>query len=347
MQKKCILHLLNSSSYSGAENVVCQIIEAFKKDNIDMVYCSREGNIRTILEEKEIEYIAIKKVSIAELKRVISVIKPDIIHAHDFTASVIAAFSAQNIPVISHIHNNASWIKKVNLKTILYAFACTRAGDILTVSDSIFKEYVFGHWFYKKVQIVGNPISYEEIIQKAKEYRVEKKIDVLYCGRLSYEKNPELFIDIVADLKKKYPLINAAIIGTGNLSEHIEEKVNALNLSDNIIMYGFQKNPYPIMAASRTICIPSLWEGFGLVSVEAMALGVPVVCSGAGGLKDIVNEACGYICQEENEYAEAIDELLSNKEIYEKKSNSAQTRAKQLANKEKYKMMLASVYSKL
>ena len=52
--KKTILHILNTNEFSGAENVVCQIINIFKNDNrYDMVYCSLEGPIREIVQEKK------------------------------------------------------------------------------------------------------------------------------------------------------------------------------------------------------------------------------------------------------------------------------------------------------
>ena len=54
--------------------------------------------------------------------------------------------------------------------------------------------------------------------------------------------------------------------------------------------------------------MPSLWEGFGLAAVEALTLGLPVVCSGAGGLCDIVNDSCGKICKTLDEY---VSELVA------------------------------------
>ena len=52
-----VLHLLNTGTFSGAENVVCQIINMCKNDNIDFVYCSRDGQIRTALDERKIRLL--------------------------------------------------------------------------------------------------------------------------------------------------------------------------------------------------------------------------------------------------------------------------------------------------
>ena len=111
-----ILHILNTGSFSGAENVVISIINEFQKrniENIELIYVSLEGSIRKRLEKEKIKYEPIKKMSVGEIKRVIKKYNPDIIHAHDFTASIICAVSAKKIPVISHIHNNCPWLKKI------------------------------------------------------------------------------------------------------------------------------------------------------------------------------------------------------------------------------------------
>ena len=82
-----IIHLLNTSTYSGAENVACQIITHVNKDVFDMVYCSPEGDINKKLEDFQIKYHTIKSLSKKELKNLLEIEKPDIIHAHDFKTS--------------------------------------------------------------------------------------------------------------------------------------------------------------------------------------------------------------------------------------------------------------------
>ena len=96
-----ILHLLQSGHFSGAENVVCQIIGLMKDElDIQMAYCSRDGQIRETLKEREIEYYPIKELTVAEIKRIIREYKPDIIHAHDMRASFVAARACGKITLI-------------------------------------------------------------------------------------------------------------------------------------------------------------------------------------------------------------------------------------------------------
>lgn len=346
MAKKKVLHILNTGSYSGAENVVISIINNTKEE-IDSVYLSKDGSIREILEENDILFYPVKKLSLIELRKAVKEIEPDIIHAHDFTASVFSAILNLKIPFISHIHNNASWIKKISFKTLAYAIACFKCEKILAVSSSIFDEYVFGGMFKSKVEVVGNPINVKDIILKSQVSSVLDKYDICYCGRLSIEKNPLFFVEIVNELKKKNPFIKACIIGDGQMRKIIEEKIRELNLEKNVMLLGFKKNPYVYIKNSKVVCIPSLWEGFGLAAVEALAIGVPVVCNPVGGLREIVTKSCGYMCCAKEDYVASIYNLLTNEKLYLQMSEAAINRAKELSNSDRYFKKLLLIYKKV
>ena len=95
-----VINLLQSGHFSGAENVVCQIIEMFRNEkDIEMLYCSCDGKIREVLNEWNIPFISIK-----EVRRIINVYKPDIIHTHDMRTSFVAVIASNYISLICHIH---------------------------------------------------------------------------------------------------------------------------------------------------------------------------------------------------------------------------------------------------
>ena len=78
-----VMHVLNSSNYSGAEKVVCQIIKSFREDGVEMVYCSPDGEIvRKMLAEQGVTFLPLKSMSVKNLRQVIQEQKPDLIHAH-------------------------------------------------------------------------------------------------------------------------------------------------------------------------------------------------------------------------------------------------------------------------
>ena len=74
-----VLHLLQSNQFSGAENVVCQIFDMMKTfPDIQMVYCSRDGQIREALAQRDIPFLPLKRMCIGEVRRVLREQKPDI-----------------------------------------------------------------------------------------------------------------------------------------------------------------------------------------------------------------------------------------------------------------------------
>lgn len=337
-----VMHVLNSRQYSGAENVAITIINSMR-DQIDSVYVSPTGPIKDYLDENNIQYFPVNKLSRSELIRVIRAINPDIIHAHDFTAGIMAVMTGTEIPIINHLHNNSPWIKHYNLRSFVYALSCFRYKKILTVSDPVMNEYVFGKFFKKKTEIIGNPIDLERIRRLAGNQ--QKRYDIAFLGRLTLQKNPYLFLDIIADLKQYKPDISAVMIGDGELRVEVNKKIKELELKDNVEMVGFQKNPYVFLNQARILLMPSSWEGFGLAAVEALALGLPVICSGVGGLSNIVNKECGAICYKISDYSNAIHEILGNNELIRAISCKAIRRANDLDNLKFYKRRILKIYN--
>ena len=132
-----IAHLLQSNIFSGAENVVCQIIMMFQNDpNFDMVYICPNGPIREALHERGIKYYSLEYFDLKSIRKAFEEIKPDVVHAHDMHASFKAALCLGKRRLICHIHNNSFDSRKRTIKTILFKYAAKKASHIFWVSDS-------------------------------------------------------------------------------------------------------------------------------------------------------------------------------------------------------------------
>ena len=340
-----VMHLLNTGSYSGAENVVITIIEA-TKDKVASTYVSLDGPIRDYLNSRSINFYAVSKLKVSEIKRAIKEVNPDIIHAHDFTAGVICSLTGTIIPIINHLHNNAPWIKRVGIKSVVYAVSCYRYKRILTVSDAVMKEFVFGKQFSQKTIVVSNPVDIEKITKQVQECKFPK-YDIAYLGRLTKAKNPQLFLNVIKEIKIVIGNVRAIMIGDGELRDEIEDIITKENLQENVIMVGFQNNPYTYLNQSRMLLMPSSWEGFGLAAIEALALGKPVICSNAGGLTSIVNDSCGKICLSVDEYVSSIIRLIQDDEYYNTLSRGALARSNELSNMKVYTDKILNCYDKV
>lgn len=344
-EPKKVLHFLKTGGYSGAENVAITIIEQMKKKyGYEGIYVSVSGAIDEILQEKNISHEIIEANSRSCYQQVIDKYQPDIIQAHDFGTSSIIAKCKSNALKISHLHNNPLWLGHVHPNAIVYAWAVQRFDYILAVSGSVFEEYIFDKWIRSRKLVIGNPVDCERIQVRAKQAEKQKASDIMFLGRLSPQKNPRRFIQIMKQVKNRIPDIHALMIGKGELEEQCRTEINNFKMSKNIELLGFQKNPYGFLKNTKVLCVPSDWEGFGLVVVEAFSLGIPVVAAPVGGMKQLVNNQAGKLCENDEEFVEEIIRLLSDKEYYEAKSQAALGRADELDNTDEYMKTMYKVY---
>lgn len=286
-----ILHLLQSNQFSGAENVVCQIIGMMKQQpEYEMVYCSPDGQIREALAERDVAFAPIAKMSIGEVRRVLREQKPDMIHAHDMGASFFAALACGKTPLISHIHNNNFDSRKPTLKAVLYRYAAARAKHIFWVSKSAQEGYCFHKGLEKKSSVLYNVIDAEQLREKAAQAECQDAYDIVYLGRLTYQKNPQRLLSVIEKVLQQKPDVQAAIIGSGDLEEEVHRIVAEKKLQNNVHCLGFMSNPYGILQNAKVMLMTSRWEGLPMCALEAMALGVPIVSTPTDGLRELAEQ---------------------------------------------------------
>lgn len=311
-----VLHVLNSREYTGAEKVVAQIIRAFDGSDIQMAYCSPySDNVRDMLAEQGIPYISLETLTSGNLTAVIRAERPDVIHAHDMRASFVSALCCGSIPLVSHIHNNAYDARGLSAKSVAYLLAGIRARHIFWVSESSYNGYLFHNLFKKKSSVLYNIIDTQEVFQKLSQDEHTYHYDLIYVGRLTYQKDPQRLIRICAKLSQRKPDLQAAIVGAGELEGETRELIDSLGLRENVHMLGFQGNPMKMIHDSGALVLTSRWEGTPMCALEAMALGTPVVSTPSDGMKDLLeNGVSGYLCQEDDELVDALFKIITQPE---------------------------------
>lgn len=339
-----ILHVLNSNRFSGAENVVCQIIKLFQsEENYEMAYCSPEGEVREALDERNVKFLSVDKMSILELKKIIKEYNPDVIHAHDMKASFISALVCGKIKLLTHIHNSAYDSRRISLKSIAYLYAGIRSKHIFWVSQSSYNSYIFNYFLKKKSEVLNNVIDINEVYRKCAEDINQYNYDLVYCGRISEPKDPYRLLDICKVLQKEKKDIRIAIIGTGELESDVRKKAEELQLQVEFL--GFKSNPLKIIATSKSMIMTSKREGTPMVALEALALGVPLVATPVDGLINLIdNGENGFLSNDNSILVEKILNIINNKELRLVLSNNARIKSEIYNDLEKYKNCLMKVY---
>ena len=193
----------------------------------------------------------------------------------------------RQVKVVSHMHVNNSNMAKTNIKTIIYKIVAKRFQHIFWVSDSSYNSYIFKKSVEKKSSILFNVVDKKPIVERSKFAELQENYDIIFIGRMQYQKNPEKLINVFKILKDKYNSdFSAAVIGEGPLYEETCKKVEQFGLRENVKMLGFVKNPMGLLKRAKVMLLTSRFEGTPMCALEAMALGVPIVSTPTDGMID-------------------------------------------------------------
>lgn len=166
-------------------------------------------------------------------------------------------------------------------------------------------------------------IKNNEIIENMPEIQ---KPFILSVGRLTYQKGFDRIPEMAAEVLQHHPEWKWIIIGDGEQKEMLEKKIADLNLTDKVILAGRQ-NPSEYYKKAEFLVMPSRYEGFGMVLIEAMNEGCPAVAFDCKcGPSDIVEDGRnGYLIAAEDvdDMKEKISNLIKNPEILQKMSDYA------------------------
>lgn len=340
-----VLHLLASNKYSGAENVVCQIID-FLSQECEMVYCSPDGDIKNQLASRGVNYIPLKKLSQAEVKRAVKEFKPDIIHTHDIKASLFASLAVGGkVPIVAHIHgSDAPTMSRITPKSVLFRFASRKIKHIFWVSNSCFSVYRFKGVVASKSSVLYNILSLDDLNKKA-ECGGAEQYDIVYLGRLEPVKNPLRMLEIMKMAQQENSEIKCAVMGDGSLMNDCKQFIDENNLGQNIKMLGFVENPQAVLKNAKVLILSSISEGTPMCALEALGLGVPIVSTPTDGMLDLIsNGKNGYLYETNEEAAACINKIFTD---YNHISQNCIDFAKDYNDKEAYKANILKVYNEI
>lgn len=158
-----------------------------------------------------------------------------------------------------------------------------------------------------------------------KENKLEGKPIVLFVGNLIKRKNVESLLDAKKIANSDYYLV---IVGDGPLFKKLKKKVDDEHIRD-VIFTGSRNDVEKIIPSCDVLILPSFSESFGLVLIEALACGKPVIGSNVGGITEIITEDVGLFINPNkvSSIAKAIDKMINDQELREFLSSNARERA--------------------
>jgi glycosyltransferase involved in cell wall biosynthesis len=266
--------------------------------------------------------------SIVALRQRIERERPDVVMALLEHASVVLvsalALLAHPPKLVLGIQNNFSQTLATVPRSLawllprLYRRAYERADHVIAISRGVARD-LSQHLpsTAPKTSVVYNAGMDEELEQLARAPLAEARSArplLVACGRLSEQKDYVTLIRALPLLATQ-PAPELWVLGEGALKESLQRLAGELGVLERIRWLGFQKNPFPFMAAADAFVLSSRWEGFANVVVEALACGTPVVATNCPyGPEEILDGGrYGKLVQvgEPAALARAIDEQLA------------------------------------
>lgn len=328
----------------GVENFLINYYRNIDKSKIQFDFIIDSDS--TIVPREEIEKLGGEIIEIPpyqkifsytkELKKIFKENKYEIVHSHLNSLSVFPLYCAwrEKIPVrIAHSHsttNKKEWKKNI-LKNVLKPFSKIFATNYFACSEHAGR-WLFGNKTFERgeVTIIKNAIDIkkfkfnQEIRNKIRiNFKVEDKLVLGHVGRFVKQKNHEFLIDIFNEVQKEKENSVLFLIGEGPLEIQIKEKVKILGLEEKVHFLGIRNNVNELMQMMDCFVFPSLYEGLGIVLIEAQTSNLPCVASTEVPKEVKINENVSFCELNENpkEWSNKILDLIGKEEQRNGKEN--------------------------
>lgn len=245
----------------------------------------------------------------------------DVIHAHDWMTypAGIAAKHATGKPLIIHVHATEFDRSGQSVNQRVYDLerhGMHEADRICAVSNRT-KQIITDHYGIHpdKVEVVHNAVVKNEEVLPTYERGLEEKT-VLFLGRITMQKGPDFFVDAAHLVYKKLKNVHFVMAGSGDLYPRMIHRVSAMGMQDRFHFTGFLRGEDLDRVFSITdLCImPSVSEPFGIVPIEAMRFGLPVIVSKQSGVSEILDHAIKVNFWDTELLAEKIIEVLTDED---------------------------------
>lgn len=283
------------------------------------------------------------------LIRIVRKYNIDIIHGHYlYPAGLIAVlggmFTKKKVYVTSHGSDMFCLYPQHKFMRPIIRFVLKRADVVLAVSESLKEEILKTNIpnIEKNVRLNWNTVDINEFkianndsdhhSKNNSNYNFKNELNIpkdkpiiLFVGNIIKRKNVATIIDAKKQLKSGCVLV---VVGDGPLLNSLKEKVKVENVED-VIFTGARNDIANVIQSSDLLILPSYSESFGLVLIEALACGKPVIGSNVGGIKEIITDDVGLLVEPTDfrGLANSIDLILSDKKLREKFQSNARDRA--------------------
>ena len=326
-----ILHFITTIERGGAENHLQSIIEKQISNNysILVIYLKGKPYWQSFFEDNGVRVFKYK--SIFQLISIIEKYNIQILHAHLQVPEILSSITHLIFPKFKLVfsrHNDAySRFLPKGLNPIFYQIISKRASKIICISKNVYDFCKNNLGLNKeKLQIIYYGISREtyapsniddtQFKKLSKEFELKDEFIIGTVARLHPQKSLHTLINAFKTFLKQVPNSKLFIVGEGHLESELKSLASNLGIIDKVIFTGKRSEIPVFYKIFDVFVLSSIYEGLGLVLLEAMAAEKPIIGTNAGAIPDIISN-CGAIVETENPNAisQELIELYENPDL--------------------------------
>lgn len=262
----------------------------------------------------------------------------DVLHAHDWL-SFEAALRLHRIcgaPIVAHVHSLAVE-REQSPHPYIHALEgeCLRqAAAVIAVGRGTARRVVQCHGVDpSRVHVVHNGVDLPSVrsVDDTPDWK-RRPQRITFVGRLMSQKGPDRFVEMGIRLLRDRADLSLSVVGDGEMRPALEAAVQAAGLAERIVFHGFQQRPQvdALMRESRAVLIPSRHEPFGLVALEAIVQGTPVIVAQDAGVADVIASLVRVAADDPDALVAACSGLLNDPELAESLRRAAWAQAREL-----------------
>ena len=248
----------------------------------------------------------------------------DVIHAHDWTTfpAAIKAKEKTGRPLVVHVHIT-EFDKSGGLGANSAIYDIEKAGmmtaDKVIAVSNFTKQMLIDKYGIPgdKIEVIHNgPIAMNQAIKYRSPIQDNKKI-VLCAGRVTLQKGQEFLVEAARKVVDHYPDVLFVVAGSGDMLTRIIDKVTDYGLQDHFYIHGFySRDEAEKFFSMADLCVmPSVSEPFGVIPLEAMHKGTPVIISKQSGCSEVIKNALAVDFWDIDEMANQIVNVLRYSEL--------------------------------
>ena len=334
-----ILFVVDGLQCGGTEILllgICKYLKRRKNFYPIVLNFSKSGVMETAFKKEDIKVIQFNKNNkrvfscqrldtTFALRRLIKKICPAIIHTnYSFSADYHTRLAAlgMKIPIITHVHNTKKIKENKWHRRFFNRLLSSKTTSYIAVSKKVKEVIKKWHTNKKPVYVLYNAIdterckipSKQEIKEMKDELNINNEFIIGSVGRMFIaQKGFDILIRAFKQILDKDIKIKLVLVGSGKDEKLLKDLATSLNIQKHVIFTGYKEDAYKYMKMMDLFIMPSLYEGFGNVYLEAMYMEVPCIISKYVPSLEIAGNSAFKIKPSEEEIVDAVLYLMENR----------------------------------